>query len=82
MNFFQRHMTLKEQIVLFLGAFFTALLFCQNAAENGVTGWLVTYFKDSGILTAAGLGAGMAADILPYAGMLALTGLLCLRDKH
>ncbi|WP_337808426.1 hypothetical protein [Gemmiger sp.] len=53
MNFFQRHMTLKGQIVLFLGAFFTALLFCQNAA-----------------------------DILPYAGMLALTGLLCLRDKH
>ena len=31
----------------------TALLFCQNAAETGVTGWLVTYFKDSGILTAA-----------------------------
>lgn len=30
----------------------TTLLFCQNAAENGVTGWLVTYFKDSGILTA------------------------------
>lgn len=82
MNFFQRHMTLKEHIVLFLGAFFTALLFCQNAAENSVTGWLVTYFKASGILTAAGLGAGMAADILPYAGMLALTGLLCLRDKH
>ena len=53
MNFFQRHMTLKGRIVLFLGAFFTALLFCQNAA-----------------------------DILPYAGMLALTGLLCLRDKH
>ena len=56
MNFFQRHMTLKERIVLFLGAFFTALLFCRNAAENSVTGWLVTYFKDSGILTAAGLG--------------------------
>lgn len=53
MNFFQRHMTLKGHIVLFLRAFFTALLFCQNAA-----------------------------DILPYAGMLALTGLLCLRDKH
>lgn len=53
MNSFQRHMTLKGHIVLFLGAFFTALLFCQNAA-----------------------------DILPYAGMLALTGLLCLRDKH
>lgn len=51
MNFFQRHMTLKEHIVLFLGAFFTALLFCRNAAENSVT-----YFKDSGILTAAGLG--------------------------
>lgn len=54
MNFFQRHMTLKGHIVLFLGVFFTALLFCQNAAENGVTGWLVTYFKDSGILTAVG----------------------------
>lgn len=53
MNFFQWHMTLKGHIVLFLGAFFTALLFCQNAV-----------------------------DILPYAGMLALTGLLCLRDKH
>lgn len=53
MNFFQRHMTLKGHIVLFLGAFFTELLFCQNAA-----------------------------DILPYVGMLALTGLLCLRDKH
>lgn len=31
----------------------TALLFFQNAAETGVTGWLVTYFKDSGILSAA-----------------------------
>ncbi len=51
MNFFQRHMILKGHIVLFLGAFFTALLFCRNAAENSVT-----YFKDSGILTAAGLG--------------------------
>lgn len=56
MNFFQRHMTLNERIVLFLGAFFTALLFCRNAAENSVTGWLVTYFKDSGIMTAARLG--------------------------
>lgn len=35
----------------------TALLFCQNAAESGVTGWLVTYFKDSGIL---------AASVSPY----------------
>ena len=56
MNFFQRHMTLKERIVLFLGAFFTALRFCRNAAENSVTGSLVPYFKDSGILTAARLG--------------------------
>lgn len=56
MNSFQRHITLKGHIVLFLGALFTALLFCRNAAENSVTGWLVTYFKDSGILTAAGLG--------------------------
>ncbi|MGN0652342.1 MAG: MFS transporter, partial [Gemmiger sp.] len=30
----------------------TALLFCQNGAETGVTGWLVTYFKDCGILSA------------------------------
>ncbi len=30
----------------------TGLVFCQNAAETGVTGWLVTYFKDSGILSA------------------------------
>lgn len=27
-----------------------ALLFCQNGAETGVTGWLVTYYKDSHIL--------------------------------
>ena len=31
----------------------TGLIFCQNAAETGVTGWLVTYFKDTGILSAA-----------------------------
>ena len=31
----------------------TALLFCQNGAETSVTGWLVTYFKDCGILSAA-----------------------------
>ena len=29
----------------------TGLLFCQNGAETSVTGWLVTYFKGSGILT-------------------------------
>lgn len=29
----------------------TGLLFCQNAAETSVTGWLVTYFKGSGIIS-------------------------------
>jgi len=29
----------------------TGLLFCQNATEISVTGWLVTYFKDSGLIT-------------------------------
>lgn len=29
----------------------TGLLFCQNAAETSVTGWLVTYYKDQGILS-------------------------------
>lgn len=29
----------------------TGLLFCQNAAETSVTGWLVTYYKDRGILS-------------------------------
>ncbi|MDD3368070.1 MAG: MFS transporter [Lachnospiraceae bacterium] len=29
----------------------TGLLFCQNAAETSVTGWLVTYFKGNGILS-------------------------------
>lgn len=28
----------------------TGLLFCQNAAETSVTGWLVTYYKNMGIL--------------------------------
>ena len=27
------------------------LLFCQNAAEYSVTGWLVTYFRNTGILS-------------------------------
>ena len=31
----------------------TGLLFCQNAAETSVTGWMVTYFKGSGILSGA-----------------------------
>lgn len=31
----------------------TGLLFCQNAAETSVTGWLVTYYKDTGILSGA-----------------------------
>lgn len=29
----------------------TAVLFCQNCVEISVTGWMVTYFKDTGILT-------------------------------
>lgn len=29
----------------------TALVFCQNAAEQSVNGWLVTYFKSEGILS-------------------------------
>lgn len=28
----------------------TGLLFCQNATEQSVTGWMVTYFKGSGII--------------------------------
>ena len=31
----------------------TMLIFCQNAAENSVTGWLVTYYKNQGILSGA-----------------------------
>ena len=29
----------------------TGLIFCQNAVEVSVTGWMVTYFKGSGILS-------------------------------
>lgn len=29
----------------------TGLLFCQNAAETSVTGWLVTYYKNQNILS-------------------------------
>lgn len=29
----------------------TGLIFCQNAVEISVSGWMVTYFKGSGILT-------------------------------
>lgn len=29
----------------------TGMIFCQNAAENSVTGWMVTYYKGSGILS-------------------------------
>ena len=29
----------------------TALIFCQNAAETAVTGWLVTYYRSTGILS-------------------------------
>lgn len=30
-----------------------ALLFCQNGTEISVTGWMVTYFKENGILSGA-----------------------------
>lgn len=29
----------------------TGLIFCQNGAETAVTGWLVTYYKSTGILS-------------------------------
>ena len=29
----------------------TAMVFCQNAAETGVTGWLVTYYREREILS-------------------------------
>lgn len=29
----------------------TALIFCQNAAENTVNGWVVTYYRSSGLLS-------------------------------
>lgn len=29
----------------------TALIFCQNGAETAVSGWLVTYYKSTGILS-------------------------------
>ena len=31
--------------------YLTGLIFCQNAAETAVTGWLVTYYKNNGILS-------------------------------
>lgn len=31
--------------------YITGLLFCQNCSEISVTGWMVTYFQDTGILT-------------------------------
>ena len=34
-----------------LGALICPFIFCQNAAETSVNGWLVTYFKGSGILS-------------------------------
>lgn len=35
----------------------TGLIFCQNATETGVSGWMVTYFKGAGIIP---------ADFSPY----------------
>lgn len=40
----------------------TVMLFCQQCIEVGVTGWLVTYFKDTGILT--GLFSQMTVSLI------------------
>jgi fucose permease len=50
----------------------TAMVFCQNAAETGVTGWLVTYYREreilSGVLSAYAMtimwGATLIARLL------------------
>lgn len=45
----------------------TLLLFCQQCTEIAVTGWLVTYFKDTGILT--GMASQMTVSIV-WAAMM------------
>ena len=47
----------------------TGLLFCQNAAETSVTGWLVTYYRDQGILS--GLFSTYTVTIMWGATMMA-----------
>lgn len=51
----------------------TGLIFFQNCAEISVTSWLVTYFKDAGILTGA---AGKMTVTVIWSAMLA--GRLCI----
>ncbi|MDY3618011.1 MFS transporter [Agathobaculum sp.] len=46
----------------------TAVLFCQNCVEISVTGWMVTYFKDTGILTGT---AGQFTVTVIWGAMLA-----------
>ena len=40
------------------------LIFCQNAAETSVTGWMVTYFKDSTYTVTVMWGATLVARLL------------------
>lgn len=47
----------------------TALIFCQNAAETSVTGWLVTYYKNQEILT--GTLAGYTMTVMWGATLIA-----------
>ena len=49
----------------------TALVFCQNAAEQSVNGWLVTYFRNEGILAGA-----LSADTITIMWGAALAGRL------
>lgn len=45
----------------------TGLIFFQNCAETSVTGWVVTYFKDAGILSGA---AGQMTVVVVWGAML------------
>ena len=51
----------------------TLLLFCQNGAENGVTGWLVTYYKNRGILSGT-----LSAYTMTIMWSATLAGRLCI----
>lgn len=47
----------------------TAMVFCQNAAETGVTGWLVTYYREREILS--GMLSAYAMTIMWSATLIA-----------
>ena len=47
----------------------TAMVFCQNAAETGVTGWLVTYYREREILS--GVLSAYAMTIMWIATLIA-----------